>query len=164
MLPSQANGDTSRWYDENMSGMAMGLAAVKAFDARALSEAALVLCGVGALGVWIGLRFDRYVFRWAGMAVIVVGLLGLIFQNSLSRQTQAADLQFPTAPSASPTPSLSPSPSPRPSKKPPRKPTRKPTHKPAPPIGGGGGFTPPPTKPPSQPPLPPVQGSPVPPP
>jgi hypothetical protein len=146
-----------------MSDVTIGLAAVKAFDARALSEAALILCGAGALGVWIGLRFDRYLFRWAGMAVIVVGLLGLIFQNSLSRQTQAADLEFPTAPSASPTPSFTPSPPTRP-KKPPRKPTRKPTHKPAPPTGGGGGFTPPPSKPPSQPPLPPVQGSPLPPP
>jgi hypothetical protein len=146
-----------------MSGMAVGLAAVKAFDARALSEAALILCGAGALGVWIGLRFDRYLFRWAGMAVIVVGLLGLIFQSSLSRQTQAADLEFPTAPSASPPPSFTPSPPTRPTKKPPRKPTHKPTHKPPPPTGGGG-FTPPPSKPPSQPPLPPVQGSPLPPP
>src|SRR5438874_234839 len=70
MLPSPAHGDTSRWYERTMSGMTIGLVAVKAFDAKALSEAALILCGVGALGVWIGLRFDRYLFRWAGMTVI----------------------------------------------------------------------------------------------
>jgi hypothetical protein len=144
--------------------MVMELAAVKALDAKALSEVALTLCGVGALGVWIGLRFDRYLFRWAGMTVIVVGLLGLIFQNSLSRQTQAADLVFPTAPSTSPSPSLTaPTRSPSRTKKPQRKPTHKPTRKPPPPPTGGGGFTPPPSKPPSQPPLPPIKGSPLPP-
>jgi hypothetical protein len=144
--------------------MGMGLAVAKALDAKALSEAALILCGVGALGVWVGLRVDQYLFRWAGMAVIVVGLLGLIFQNSLSRQTQAADRAFPTVASSSPTPSLTPTPSPSPTRKPSHKPPRKPTHRPPPPpTGGGGGFTPRPSKPPSQPPLPPISGSPLPP-
>jgi hypothetical protein len=149
-----------------MIDMTTGLAVAKALDAKALSEVALILCAVGAVGVWVGLRLDRYLFRWAGMTIIVVGLMGLIFQNSLTRPTQAADLGFPGLPSTAPTPSIPPTPSSSPTRKPPPKPKHKPTHKPPPPppTGSGGGFIPPPSKPPSQPPLPPIQGSPVPPP
>jgi hypothetical protein len=142
--------------------------AIRTLDAKALSELALALCLGGAIVVWIGIRFDRQVFRWAGMSVIVVGLVGLIFQNSLSKQTLAEPTSILPPVVQSPSPSPSPSPSAKPTHKPTHKPTKKPTKKPPPPSGGststgGGGFTPPPNKPPSQPPLPPVQGSPIPP-
>jgi hypothetical protein len=147
-------------------------AAIRTLDAKTLSEIALGLCLFGAIVVWIGIRFDRHVFRWAGLSVIVVGLVGLIFQNSLSRQTLAEPTSIlpPVVQSPSPSPSPSPTPSPKPKPKP--KPTHKKKKAPPPPSsggststssGGGGGFTPPPSKPPSQPPLPPVQGSPIPP-
>jgi hypothetical protein len=151
-----------------MTDMVNAIGAIRTLDARVLSELALGLCLGGAVVVWVGIRFDRHVFRWAGLSVIVIGLVGLIFQNSLSRQTLAeepASILPPVVQTTSPI--MSPSPSPRPTHKPTHKPTKKPTKKPPPPTGGGstgsGGFTPPPSKPPSQPPLPPVQGSPVPP-
>jgi hypothetical protein len=149
-----------------MSGMTATTLAMRTLDAKALSELALALCLGGAIVVWIGVRFDRQVFRWAGITVIVLGLGGLIFQNSLSRQTLAQP-GF-TLPSASPTPSVSPSPSPSPSPAHKPKPKKKPTHKPAPPppsggSGSSGGTVPPPHNPPSQQPLPPIDGSPVPP-
>lgn len=112
-------------------------------DAKTLSEFALALCLAGAVVVWVGLRLDRYIVRWIGMAVIVVGLLGLIFQGSLTHQTLAAPqstFSFPTAPVET-SPSFSPTtpPSPSPSKKPAKKPPKK---KPAS-TGGSGGYTPP---------------------
>jgi len=137
---------------------------VKTLDAKTLSEIALALCLAGAVVVWLGLRLDRYIVRWTGMAVIVAGLLGLIFQGSLTHQTLAAQssFSFPTAgPTTSPSPSFSPSPSPRPSpsktpakKKPKKKPVSTggsggytppapPIPQPNPPGGGGGGGTPP---------------------
>lgn len=144
--------------------MTATILAMRTLDAKTLSEFALALCLGGAIVVWIGVRFDRQVFRWAGITVIVVGLAGLIFQNSLSRQTLAQP-GF-TLPSASPTPSVSPSPSPSPSPTHKPKPKKKPTHKPAPPppsgggSGGGGPITPP-QGPPSQQPLPPISPSPL---
>lgn len=94
--------------------------------------------------VWLGLRLDRYIARWIGMAVIVVGLLGLIFQGSLSHQTLASQssFSFPTAPVAtSPSaPPTSPPASPSPHKKPAKKPKKK--KKPVS-TGSSGGYTPP---------------------
>ena len=144
------------------------IGAIRTLDAKVLSELALALCLGGAIVVWIGIRFDRQVLRWAGMSVIVVGLVGLIFQNSLSKQTLAEPTSILPPVVQSPSPSPSPSPSAKPTHKPTHKPTKKPSKKPPPASSGGtstggGGFTPPPTKPPSQPPLPPVQGSPIPP-
>ena len=72
-----------------MNGVTAVISAMRTLDAKALSELALALCLAGAIIVWIGLRFDRQVFRWAGITVIIAGLVGLIFQNSLSRQTLA---------------------------------------------------------------------------
>ena len=72
-----------------MTDMVTAIGAIRTLDAKALSEFALGLCLGGAIVVWIGIRFDRHVFRWAGLSVIVIGLVGLIFQNSLSRQTLA---------------------------------------------------------------------------
>ena len=136
---------------------------VKTLDAKTLSEAALALCLAGAVVVWLGLRLDRYIVRWAGMAVIVVGLMGLIFQGSLTHQTLASQSSFTFAPptdSPSPTPSPTPSPSPSPSASPHKKPAKKPKKttttnsggyvppappvpQPNPPSGSGGGGTPP---------------------
>ena len=147
--------------------MVNAIGAIRTLDAKALSELALGLCLGGAIVVWIGIRFDRHVFRWAGLSVIIVGLVGLIFQNSHSRQTLAEPTSILPPVVQSPSPSPSPSPTPKPTHKPTHKPTKKPTKKPPPPSTGGstgsGGFTPPPSKPPSQPPLPPVKGSPLPP-
>jgi hypothetical protein len=142
---------------------------VKTLDAKTLSEVALALCLAGAVVVWLGLRLDRYIVRWAGMAVIVVGLMGLIFQGSLTHQTLASQSSFtfaPPSPTQSPTPSPSPQPTPKPTpsaspkKKKPKKtttttsggyvPPAPPVPQPNPPSGGGGGGTPP------------FQGSPVP--
>ena len=100
---------------------------MKTLDPKTLSEIALVLCLAGAVVVWLGLRADRHVLRWSGMALIVAGLMGLIFQGSLTNQTSAnpgtGDVQLPTAASVSPspTPTPEPSPSPSPSKKPAKK-------------------------------------------
>ena len=147
---------------------------MKTLDAKTLSEVALVLCLAGAVVVWLGLRLDQYLVRWAGMAVIVAGLLGLIFQGSLTHQTLAAQssFTFPTAPvSTSPTsppssPAKPPSPHKTAKKKPPKKkkptstggstggytPPAPPVPQPNPPAGGGGGGGGPP----------PFSGSPVP--
>lgn len=147
---------------------------MKTLDAKTLSEIALALCLAGAVVVWIGLRVDRYVVRWIGMAVIVAGLVGLIFQGSLTHQTLASQpsFSFPAAPTAtSPSPSISTPPSsppasPSPKKKKPAKPKKKP---PASTGGSSGGYTPPaPPAPQPNPPggggggTPPFQGSPVP--
>jgi len=152
---------------------------VKTLDPRTLSEVALSLCLAGAVVVWLGLRLDQYLVRWAGMAVIVAGLLGLIFQGSLTHQTLASQssFTFPTAPvvtSPSSTPS-SPHPSATPKKKPvKKKPPKKkpPKKKPASTGGSTGGYTPPaPPVPQPNPPAggggggggtPPFSGSPVP--
>ena len=140
---------------------------MKGLNPKTLSEAALALCLAGAVVVWLGLRLDRYLFRWVGMAVIVIGLMGLIFQGSLTHQTLAqSSFSFPPATpslSASPSPSAKPSPSPSPHKKPAKRtkkattssggyvPPAPPVPQPIPPTGsGGGGGTPP------------FQGSPVP--
>src|SRR5213594_2370010 len=114
------------------------MGAIRALDAKTLSQFALGLCLGGAVVVWIGIRFDRQVLRWAGMTVIVVGLVGLIFQNSLSRQTLAQQTSILPAVVQSPS-SVSPSPSP--SAKPKHKRTHKPPKKPSkrpPPLSGGG--------------------------
>jgi hypothetical protein len=147
-----------------MTDMVTVIGAIRTLDAKALSELALGLCLGGAIVVWVGIRFDRQVLRWAGLSVIVIGLVGLIFQNALSRQTLAEPTSI--LPPVVQSPSPSPSPSLSPTHKPTHKPIKKPTKKPPPPTGGStstGGFNPPPSKPPSQPPLPPVQGSPLPP-
>jgi hypothetical protein len=133
-----------------MNGLTAAMSAIRTLDAKALSELALGLCLAGAIVVWIGLRFDRQVFRWAGITVIVAGLVGLIFQNSLSRQTLAQPGVTLPSPAASASPSPSPSPSPTHKPKPKPKPKKKPTHRPPPPPSGGGssGGTTPPHQPP----------------
>ena len=112
---------------------------MRTLDPKTLSEIALALCFAGAIVVWLGLRADRHVMRWGGMGLIVVGLVGLIFQGSLTNQTSAnpgiGDVQLPTAASISRSPTPAPKPSASPShKKPP--PKKKKTH-PTQPAGGG---------------------------
>ena len=142
---------------------------MKTLDAKTLSEVALALCLAGAVVVWLGLRLDRYVVRWAGMAVIVVGLMGLIFQGSLTHQTLASQSSFtfppPTTPSRSPSPTVSMTPTPKPSTTPHKKPAKKPKKT----TTSSGGYVPPaPPAPQPNPPsssgggTPPFQGSPVP--
>jgi cytoskeletal protein RodZ len=82
-------------------------------DAKTTSEVALALCLAGAVVVWAGLRFDLFGLRWGGMAVIVLGLLGLIFNGSLSRPSLASGerpVMVISSSSISPSPTAEPTP------------------------------------------------------
>jgi len=125
-------------------------------DAKTTSEVALALCLAGAVVVWAGLRFDMFGLRWGGMAVIVLGLLGLIFNGSLSRPSLASG-ERPVLVISSPSISPSPTPEPTPTshaKKHKKKPKKKP-QQPAP-------QQPPTTSAPNPPPQPSPQPSPLP--
>jgi hypothetical protein len=125
-------------------------------DAKTTSEVALALCLAGAVVVWAGLRFDLFGLRWGGMAVIVLGLLGLIFNGSLSRPSLASGerpVVVISSPSISPSPTAEPTPSTHP-KKHKKKPKKKPQ---APPPTQA-----PPTSAPKPPPPPSSQPSPLP--
>src|SRR5438093_13715942 len=97
-----------------MTDMMTAIGSIRTLDAKALSELALGLCLGGAILVWVGIRCDRHVFRWAGLSVIVIGLVGLIFQSSLIRQTLAEPTSILPPVVQSPSPSPSPLPSPKP--------------------------------------------------
>jgi hypothetical protein len=124
-------------------------------DAKTTSEIALGLCLAGAVVVWAGLRIDQFALRWGGMGVIVLGLLGLIFNGSLSRPSLASG-ERPVAaissPSVSPSPTATPTAHPKKHKK---KPKKKPQQAPPP-------QAPPPTSAPKPPPPPSQHPTPLP--